>query len=124
MLQQTGVKTGTRNIHLIAGIQRLHKALHQNQGLQFAVQEQQHQLPPIQAVFVDQSSASETQDTAYSPEIVEPLPQRPQICDRAPELARPPFIAIHSPKSKINDAVPGRTRPWAFFRMVLGMDKQ
>jgi hypothetical protein len=118
------MKAGASNIYFVAGAHRLRKTLQQNQSLYFAVQEQRHDLPPVEAIFVDEPPASQPKQIAYSPKIVETVPQRIQICNRTAELAAPARVTILSAKSEIHHAIPRQTCPGAIFGIVLGMDEK
>src|SRR5580658_1788549 len=118
------MKTGPRNIDFVSGAKRLHQALQQDECLHLAGQEHRHQLPPVQAMFVDQPSTSPAQHIAYSTEVIEPVTLGIESCDGTPESTRPALIAIHSPEPKIHDAVPRQTCPRTFFWIVFGMNDE
>src|SRR5271154_1345326 len=120
-LQKTGMKTGARNIHFIARANRLRETLQQDERLHFPVQQDRHNLPPVQPLFVDQTPASFAQHLANAPEIVETTAQKTQSRNRAMEATVPALVGIHSSQSNIHDPVPSEFRPCTFFRIVFGM---
>ncbi len=110
-------------MNFIIRTNRLGKALQEDQFLQFAMQEYRHNLPPVEAVLVDQLTASKAKQIADLPENIELVPQRTQRRHRAIKLASPARIAVHASEPEIDNVIPSKICPRTFFRIIFRVDE-
>src|SRR5271166_5834191 len=100
------MNAGARNKYFVARAQRGDETLQQNQGFQFAVQQNRYEFPPIQTMFIDQLPASRTKQVADSPEVFETISQRTYCSYWTIEPEAPVLISIASAHAQVCNLVP------------------